>query len=97
MPQELTPRGLAEPTPAVANFMNKVIEAILNPLIGLLFSVAVVYFLWGLFVFIKEQDNADAQEEGKRHMLWGIVGIFLMFAVYGILEIVVATVEPIGQ
>lgn len=70
------------------NAIAKINEYLLNPLITLLFAVAVIYFLYGLFVFIRNQDNDEAQTAGKMHMLWGVVGIFLMMAVGGILEII---------
>ena len=62
----------------------KIDDAILNPLIIGLFAVAVVYFLWGLVKFLQNQDNEEAQSEGKMHMFWGVVGIFIMMAVQGI-------------
>ena len=71
--------------------IEKIKSEILNPLILLLFALAVVYFLYGVMKFVQNQDNEDAQEEGKSHMLWGIVGIFLMIAVYGILGFIART------
>ena len=67
--------------------MAKVNDAILNPLIILLFAVAVLYFLYGVMVFVQNQDNDKMMGDGKRHMFWGIVGIFLMLAVGGILRV----------
>lgn len=61
---------------------------ILNPIVALLFAGAVVYFLMGLFKFIKNPDNEDEQTKGKQHMAWGVIGIFLMIAVYGILDFI---------
>ena len=63
----------------------------------LLFALAAFYFLFGLLKFIQNQDDENAQEEGKRHMVWGVIGIFLMIAVYGILNIIGATVSNLGQ
>lgn len=71
--------------------IEKLNDLILNPLITLLFAVALGYFLFGLLRFIQNQDDANAQEEGKRHMVWGVIGIFLMVAVYGILNLIGAT------
>lgn len=79
------------------NIIEKINDLILNPIIFLLFAVAVLYFLFGLFKFIQNQDNETAQEEGKRHMIWGVIGIFLMVAVYGILDIIGSTVSNITQ
>lgn len=88
--------NLPAPNPAVTDFMDKVIDMILNPLIVLLFALAVMYFLLGLAKFIQGQDNEDAQVEGKRHMMWGVIGAFIMFAVYGILNIITSTAGQIG-
>lgn len=65
---------------------------ILNPIITLLFAAAVGYFLYGLLNFMQNQDNETAQTEGKHHMVWGVIGVFLMIAVYGILNLLANTV-----
>lgn len=70
------------------NIIANINAAILNPLIIGLFALAVMYFLWGLFKFIQGEDNAEAQLEGKQHMVWGVVGVFLMMAVRGILALI---------
>lgn len=71
--------------------MDKIESEIINPLILLLFAAAVVYFVFGVMKFIQNQDNEEAQSEGKQHMVWGIIGIFLMVAVYGILGFITTT------
>ncbi|HBB43901.1 TPA: hypothetical protein DCZ46_02505 [Candidatus Campbellbacteria bacterium] len=68
--------------------IDKIKTEIINPIIILLVAVAVGYFLYGLMEFIRNQDNEDAQESGKKHMLWGAIGIAIMFSVYGILNLV---------
>ncbi len=70
------------------NIIQKVNEAILQPLIALLMAAAVAYFLFGVMKFVKDQDSEDAQVEGKKHMLWGVIGIAIMVSVYGILNFI---------
>ncbi len=70
------------------NIIAKISDNILNPIITLLFASAIFYFLFGLLKFIQNQDNEAALEEGKSHMVWGIIGIFLMMSVLGILRII---------
>jgi hypothetical protein len=65
---------------------------ILTPLIYLLFALAIVYFVWGVMVFIQNADNADKRKEGYDHMIWGIVGIFIMVSAIGIINIITATI-----
>ena len=65
-------------------FVDGVVQAIVNPLIAILFAVAIVIFFWGLVQFIYSQGD---KEEGKQHMLWGVIGVFIMLSAYGILKI----------
>lgn len=77
--------------PAAKAFMDKVTDAIINPLIGLIFAAAVVYFLWGLMMFILNGSNDTKRSEGRQHMLWGIIGMTVMIAVYTIIQVAVNT------
>ena len=60
---------------------------ILNPIIGFMFAVAVVMFIYGIVEYIWSADNEDKVAVGKTHMIYGIIGIFVMIGVYGILNI----------
>ena len=62
---------------------------ILNPVIGLLFAVALVYFIYGVVTFIANADNEAAREKGKQHMLYSIIGLVIMVGVWGILQLIV--------
>ena len=77
-------------------FLANVTREIINPLIGLLFAVAVVYFLYGMFEFIANQNNDEKKTTGKSHMLWGIIGIGIMVSVWTILSIIVSTLNLRG-
>lgn len=84
--------ALPTPTSSVASKIN---SEIIQPIIIFLFAVAIGYFLYGLMEFIRNQDNEDSHEAGKKHMIWGVVGIAIMFAVYGILNLINETVKGI--
>lgn len=54
----------------------------------LAFTIAVVAFLWGMVNFIWAARNGDAGkgvENGKQFMLWGLIALFVMFSVWGII------------
>ncbi|MFA5999588.1 MAG: hypothetical protein WC783_01210 [Candidatus Paceibacterota bacterium] len=74
-------------------FLTNVNTLIINPLIELLFALAVIYFLYGVFEFIRDTDNEEAKTTGKSHMLWGIIGITIMLGVWAILNIVLNTLN----
>lgn len=64
---------------------------IINPIIAVLFGLAFLLFVWGGIVFILNASSEEARETGKRHLLWGIVGMFIMLSVYSILYLIVNT------
>ncbi len=74
------------------SFIFKVNETIINPLIMFLFALAMVYFLWGVFEFILNQDNEEMKTTGKSHMFWGVVGLTVMMSVWAILGILQSTI-----
>jgi uncharacterized membrane protein YidH (DUF202 family) len=75
----------------VGSFVSSVNNKITNPLIVLLFGLAVVYFLYGVFEFIANQESEEAKTKGKSHMIWGIVGIVIMMGVFTILNMIINT------
>lgn len=56
----------------------------IGQLIPLLISVAVAVFLWGLVVFIKNTEDKQVHEDGKKLMIWGIIALFVMVSFWGI-------------
>ena len=73
------------------SFIRNVNSSIINPLITFLFALAIVFFLYGVFEFIMNQENEEKKTTGKSHIVWGIVGITIMMGVWTILNMVLAT------
>ena len=72
--------------------LQNIINNIVSPIIYFLIVLAVVYFVWGLFVFIKNADNPKNREEGFEHIKWGIVGIFIMVSAKGIINLILYSI-----
>lgn len=73
--------------------INKVITGILNPLIGLMFAVALAVFIWGIVEFIWNSGSEDKRTTGKQHIIWGLVGLLIMSTVAGIIQIIKSFVQ----
>jgi len=71
--------------------LYKINAAILNPVIGLMFAVAFAYFFYGIFQFIGKTGSDDGREKGKKNIMYGVIGLFIMVAVYGIINLVLGT------
>jgi high-affinity Fe2+/Pb2+ permease len=57
----------------------------------LMMSVALFVFVWGGYQFIANAASSEAQEKGKQHMLYGIIGLLVMVSAYAILRIAAGT------
>lgn len=75
------------------SFFSNVVNQIVNPLIGFVFALAVLYFLYGVVKFIMSMDSEGGRDEGKKHMMWGIVGITIMMGVWGIMNLILNTLN----
>lgn len=60
---------------------------VINTLLVILVALALLYFMWGLAKMIfRVAGDEKAIEEGKRIMLWGIISLFVMVSVWGIVN-----------
>ena len=79
----------------IDNLIGKIGVNILAPLVWIFFGLATIYFLWGVFEFIRDYDNPEARGKGAQHMLWGVIGMFIMFSAFGIMNLIAATIKSI--
>lgn len=77
--------------PVLNQFLGKVVTQIINPIILLLAASAFVVFLWGVFEFILNAGNETRREEGKQAIMWGLVGLVIIFGAYGIINLALGT------
>lgn len=73
-------------------FITKVQSEILTPIITLLTLAAFVLFLWGLVQFIAGSDDEEKRRTGQQHMIWGIIGLVIIFGANAIVSLIKATV-----
>ncbi len=72
-------------------FIQNVNKLIINPLIMLLFALALVYFVYGLVQFIANAENEEERSTGKKHMIWGVIGLTIMLGVWTLIAIITNT------
>lgn len=75
-------------------FIVRVQEQIIDPLITLLALAAFIVFIWGTLNFIWSAGDDAKRTAGKRHMIWGLVGLTILFgarAIVAILQSIVGT------
>ncbi len=64
-----------------------VFSDLINLAIPLVLALAVLYFFWGLAMFVLAQGNEDKRKEGRDIMIYGIIALFVMVSVWGLIGI----------
>jgi len=77
--------------PVVNNILGKITSEILQPAAEVVFAAGFLLFLWGLVKFLYNVEEGGENSEGKQHMLWGIIGVFVMVSIWGIIKLLDAT------
>ncbi|OGZ29945.1 MAG: hypothetical protein A2931_01805 [Candidatus Niyogibacteria bacterium RIFCSPLOWO2_01_FULL_45_48] len=78
----------------IDNFLRQLADKIINPLIAIFVGIALLYFIWGVIEFLAQAGNEEAKTTGKKHMIWGIIGMAIMLGVGGIIKILQSFFEP---
>ncbi len=65
------------------NVVNRVLRAI----VPMLITVALIVFIWGLIKYLMDVGNEEKRKQGIQLMLWGVVAIFVMSSVWGLVRL----------
>ena len=59
---------------------------IVDPILLVIFATGFFMFMWGLFQFMVNVNRGEDTSDGKRHMIYGTLGMLVMVSVYGIIS-----------
>ena len=80
----------AQPLINLAGFITGTIDHVLVPLV---FAVAFLVFIYGVFqaFFSVGSDSEEKRKEGRKFIMYGIIGFFVMMSIWGIVNILLGT------
>ena len=81
--------ALALPIVALAQTVESIlyrISGIINILTIIVVALALLFFLWGLAKYILSGPG-EAQDAGRNMMVWGIIALFVMVSVWGLVRV----------
>jgi hypothetical protein len=90
--------GVVALTPAVALAadLNSVLDTI-GDLIGtatpIIVALALLFFFYGLAKYILNSGDEEKKSEGKGIMIWGIIALFVMVSVWGLVNLLANTFD----
>ena len=67
--------------------VNNVID-ILNIVVWLAIAVGLLVFMYGIFGYLRQSGNEEKRKESIQYMINGIIGLFVMVAVWGLVNLV---------
>ena len=68
-----------------------VFVSIINALMPFIVALAVLFFVWGVFQFVASAGDEEKRTEGRNKMIYGIIGIFVMVSVWGLVNLLEGT------
>lgn len=71
------------------DLINTAFGIVKDILIPLAFALCLFYFFWGVAKYIRTgAGSEEAAKEGKKVMIWGIIGLFVAFSIWGIISFI---------
>lgn len=69
------------------DFVDRIILLIFKPITLLIGGLAVIYFLVGVLKYIQSADNEEKRKEGTMMMTYGIIALFVMVSLWGLVGV----------
>ena len=57
---------------------------VITPLLG---GIALLIFFWGIIKYVWASGDSHAKTNGREFIVWGLVALFVIFSVWGILSL----------
>ena len=71
--------------------MLGIVRDLINTLLPVVIALALLYFFWGLAKFILAAGDEAARSEARSIMIWGVIALFVMVSVWGLVNVLVQT------
>lgn len=76
---------------SVGHIFNWASCTLVKSVVPLLFSLATAAFIWGIIQYFLNPDNEEKRKKGKSYMIWGIIALFVMISMWGLVGILTKT------
>lgn len=75
----------------IKNILDWASCTLVSSVVPLLFTLAVVGFIYGIIQYFLNPDNEEKRKKGKSYMIWGIIALFVMVSMWGLVGILTKT------
>ena len=78
-----------------AEIVDKQIVPLGDAVVGLLYAIAFIIFLIGMVRYFFTEGE-EGRAKGKQLAFWGIIGLVVLFAVWGFVHVMLNIISDIG-
>ncbi|MDP2655191.1 MAG: hypothetical protein Q8P17_01365 [bacterium] len=75
----------------IGNGDTGIIGIINTVIVPVIFALAFLVFIWGVFQFVVNAGDETKRTEGRKFILWGLLGIVVLFSVWGFVNLLLST------
>lgn len=72
------------------------LQSLIQSLVPVIIGIALVGFLYGLAMYIFKAGDEKATEQGRQMMFWGVIALFIMVSIWGIVQVLQTSLFPAG-
>lgn len=69
------------------------LKAAITTITQLILAVAVVFFMWNAFKYVKSGGDEEGKSEARGKMIYGVVGIAVMVSLWGLVNFLTGTAK----
>lgn len=51
-------------------------------------ALAMIWFFWGIIQYVLKADNEEKQMQARSYMIYAVIGMFVMFSIWGLVNLV---------
>lgn len=71
-----------------------IIVNLMGMAVNLLMAFALLVFLYGLMRYMMDAGDDSKREESRQYMVYGIIGLFVMVSMWGLVQVLTNTFIP---
>lgn len=75
------------PNPKLANLLTLVTCYISSFFVPLMFTLAILVFMWGVVQYIQGAEEQEKREKGRNFIIYGLVALAVMVSIWGLVHI----------
>jgi hypothetical protein len=77
----------------ITDFINYLTCLLGRALVPLVFALALLTFVWGVVKYVIAAKDSNEREEGRMFMIYGIIALFVMISVWGLVAVLSNTFQ----